>query len=70
MKKENPEDVWKIEKLSDIRSYRLEKKFLKFIGIVYHTLLPVLFTAFTLKYNNPFYFIPVLLILVIRLKVD
>jgi len=69
-KKDNSlSDVWAVESLGDIRRYKLEKKLIKFLEIVYHTLIPVVFTAFTLIYDNFLYFIPILLILVFRLKV-
>jgi len=67
MKKDK--DAWKIESVNSLRRYKVKVRLLMFLEIIYHTLLPVLFTFWLLTTNNPMFFLPLVIIIFVRLNV-
>ncbi len=62
-------DNWKIELISELRKHRIRIRILKFLEIIYHTILPIALTFLMIKYRIPILAIPLLFIILARLKV-
>ena len=62
-------DAWKIESVNSLRRYKVRVRMLRFMEIIYHTVLPILFTFWLLNTNNPMFFLPLIIIIFMRLNV-
>ncbi len=60
---------WKIETIKELRKYRFKARLLAFFEVLYHTILPILFTFWLLTSRNPLFFLPLIIIVFARLKV-
>jgi len=72
MKKKKPQDKqenWKMETVGSLRQYARERRLYRLLEIIYHTILPVTFTFWLLQTQNPMFFLPIIIIMFVRLKV-
>jgi len=60
---------WKIETIKELRTYKVKKRLLRLIEIIYHTAIPIMLTNYMVKHQNPLIAIPLLIIILVRIKI-
>lgn len=60
--------LWKVETIKDLRKEIARKRLIAFLENVYSTIIPVALTYFMMKTNNPIFVLPILFIILVRVK--